>query len=125
MAAADGSPAQMIRQQRRLEARGECFELHEMSMADAVGGAERQAHTVQAERVVLAYALEQMQRLTAAAEEVLAVDLEPADIGSRFEQFAVVGRTQADASAGRELVQVDRAHGHVHPCGSPLFLNQE
>jgi hypothetical protein len=71
-------------------------------VADTVGRAERQPHTVEAQRIQLAYALQDMEGLAAAAEEILAVYFQPADVGAAFENLSVMRRAQADARTWRQ-----------------------
>jgi len=118
MAAADRSPAEMIGHEHRLEASCERFQPDKVLVAHAVRGAERQADAVQAQRINLADALEEMQRLPAAPEEIFAVNFQPADVGASFEDLTVMRRAQTDAGAGRELLKLLRG-GDFHLCGSP------
>ena len=73
-----------------------------MRVVERIGRADRQADAVQAQGVVAAGAAQDVQRQAAAAEVVLGVDLDEADVGVALEELAAVLGAQADAGAQRE-----------------------
>lgn len=91
----------MFGDRRRLNAVDESLEFMQMASTQFVAGAERQADTVQADRVAGAHRLQDPQRFTSRGEEVLAVHLEPAHVRPGLEDPTEMRCTQPDAGAGR------------------------
>ena len=75
MPAGNAAPAQVLRYQAGLDARDQGAQGAQMVAVEAVCRAQRQADTVQTDRISCADALQVVQRLTAGAEVVLLAQL--------------------------------------------------
>src|SRR6185295_20051737 len=94
---AERAPAQMLRDERRLDAIDQPLELCKMPLAQAIRRAERQGYAMQADRIIGARLLQYMQIVAPLAEIVFAVHLHPVNVGTRIEKLAVMEGAQADA----------------------------
>ena len=103
------TPAQMLGDGRRIDARDQSLELRQVCGVERVGGTQRQADTVQCDGIVGADRFERGQRRSPIHEIVLAVGFEPADRWPFGNHSRNVRGAQADArDMGQEC---DRRHG--------------
>ena len=79
MTLAECAPAQMLGYEQRIDAFDETLQFGEMLLAQPIRRAERQAHAVQAQRIIAPHVLEHVQVVAAGAEIIFAVHFQPAD----------------------------------------------
>jgi len=89
----------MLRDERGLDARHQRAQLVLMRLGIAHGGAQAEAHAVQAQGIVAAHAFQHAQVRAARAEVVLGVHFQPAGGGPRARKLRVMPRAQPDAGA--------------------------
>jgi len=89
----------VLRYQGRLEPAGELPDPVRVHGRKTFRRAQSEADAVQADREIGAHALEHMAIEPARAQVVLAVHLDPADLGRRAQEIAVVARAQPDPGA--------------------------
>ena len=97
VAAIDAAPAKMIGEPRRLGALYQGLELFEMLAVRAVRGAEIHRDAVLDHAVLLEDFVEDLQRASAVAHEILRDDLEPIDDRFLFQNVPVMGHAKPDA----------------------------
>ena len=83
-------PGQMFGDDEGLVSIGDGLQAREMARRHAAGGADRQSHAVQGNRIERTDALEEEMRRTARPHVVLGMHLEPADIGPGVEDVPLV-----------------------------------
>jgi len=103
--AAGVAPAGVFGHQRGLEARDGRLDALQVFAVDAVGGAEAQAHAVQAERVVSPGAQQGVHRRAAFMEVVLGMRLDEAHGRALRGQLIVVHGPETDPGARRNRPQ--------------------
>lgn len=104
MSAEGSAPAQMLRNENRLDPLDEREQPRQVGFGHAFGGTEPKPDAMQAYREMGAYALKHMAIVSTCAEIVLAVHLDPADRGPRAEELGVMPGAQPDASAKPQRV---------------------
>src|SRR5262245_37271521 len=116
-----GAPAQVLGHEPRLVALDQTRELAHVLEIQRIRRTESRPDAVQAQRVVGPNALQKMVRLTAVAEVVLAVHLDPAYGGATVDDLAAMWGAQANPAANRNRCG---SPASAHPLGhrSAYFL---
>src|SRR5262245_3235797 len=100
--AADRAPANVLGDECGLHAINEPLEASQVLAVELVRGAEREPDAMQAQRVALRDALDDLDLRAAVGEVVLAVRFEPANGCTLDQQFGVVNGPQTDSGLHRK-----------------------